>query len=241
MEKYTEFLDRINNFEKDNMEIINVLKNGYFYVNPQLTKKIDQNNHFSEFYGDTVVFDLEDSVKNTFVNIVNKLYETVPECFCEILIPDTFHLTLHDLSNAVTINEIAEETFENEIKLKKRLKSLKIDDEPIKMKAKNIFNMVNTSLVFGFFPADEKEYIKLMNLYETVDFIKKLTYPFTPHVTLGYYNINGFSEQSARKLELAVNEINKNKFQIELNPKKLIYQKFTNMNDYINIFNLIKT
>ena len=75
-----------------------------------------------------------------------------------------------------------------------------------------------------------------------IDDVKKLGYPLTPHITLGYYNVNGFSVTSARKLEAIVKELNttESEIQIELDTKELFYQKFVSMNEYINIFSLVK-
>ncbi|MEE0999317.1 MAG: hypothetical protein UIH41_06625, partial [Treponemataceae bacterium] len=57
-----------------------------------------------------------------------------------------------------------------------------------------------------------------------------------------YYNVNGFSVTSARKLEDIVKELNTTELeiQIELDTKELFYQKFVSMNEYINIFSLAK-
>ena len=106
------------------------------------------------------------------------------------------------------------------------------------MKSKYIFNMVNTSLVLGLYPADEDEYRGLMELYYIFDSVKELSYPLTPHITLAYYNINGFDLQAAEVLEDTVNRLNNNEFELELNVHYLYYQRFTSMNDYINIFPL---
>lgn len=79
-----------------------------------------------------------------------------------------------------------------------------------------------------------------MNLYSIFDNVKKLHYPFTPHITLAYYNINGFDFQAARNMEDTVNQLNNNgiKIDMELNINNLYYQKFKSMNDYIDIIKL---
>ncbi|MBQ1991986.1 MAG: hypothetical protein II233_04355 [Clostridia bacterium] len=81
-----------------------------------------------------------------------------------------------------------------------------------------------------------------MELYYLFDDVKKLDYPLTPHITLGYYNINGFDTTSARRLEDIVQELNTAEMQIELelDTKQLFYQKFVSMNDYINVVNMCK-
>lgn len=234
METYKEFLDRINSFEKSEID----LGDKYFKGSGSIALKVDENNGFKPFFGDTVVFNLDDNTKKTLAKIVDSIYAVVPECFCERLVQNTFHMTLHDLSNSPVLEDIAVELFHNEIKVLKQ--SEKIAMQKIKMKSKYIFNMVNTSLVMGLYPTDEEEYNKLMYLYYLFDDVKKLGYPLTPHITLGYYNVNGFSVESARKLENIVKELNAQEMEIEieLNTKELFYQKFVSMNDYINIFSM---
>lgn len=232
METYKEFLDRINSFEKSEMD----LGNDYFKGNPSIALKVNEDNSFRPFYGDTVVFDLDDATKQKLKKIVESISAVAPECFCESLVSSTFHMTLHDLSNSPVLKDVVSELFHNELKALEIAE--KITPHKIKMKSKYIFNMVNTSLVMGLYPADEEEYTKLMNLYYLFDDVKKLGYPLTPHITLGYYNVKGFSAESARKLENIVKELNANEMEIEieLDTKELFYQKFISMNDYINIF-----
>ncbi len=232
METYKEFLDRINSFEKSEID----LGNDYFKGNPSIALKVNEDNSFRPFYGDTVVFNLDDATKQKLKRIVDSINAVAPECFCESLVSNTFHMTLHDLSNSPMLEDVASEIFHNELKALKIAEN--ITPHKIKMKSKYIFNMVNTSLVMGLYPADEEEYTKLMNLYYLFDDVKKLGYPLTPHITLGYYNVKGFSADSARKLENIVKELNANEMEIEikLDTKELFYQKFISMNDYINIF-----
>lgn len=234
MESYREFLDRINSFEKKDVSFGDT----YFVGNPSIAQKVDVNNAFREFYGDTIVFNLDNETKEKLAEYVEKLYETTPECFCEKLISDTYHMTLHDLSNAPILENVATEIFDNELKVIELKKN--VDVAKIKMKSKCIFNMVNTSLVLGLYPVNEKEYEKLMKLYVLFNEVKELSYPLTPHITLAYYNVNGFSVESARKLEVVVAELNDCELEVELDVKDLYYQKFRSMNDYINIINLGK-
>lgn len=232
METYKEFLDRINSFEKSEID----LGNDYFKGNPSIALKVNEDNSFRQFYGDTVVFNLDDATKQKLKKLVDSINAAAPECFCESLVSNTFHMTLHDLSNSPVLENVASELFHNELKALEIAE--KVTQQKIRMKSKYIFNMVNTSLVMGLYPTDEEEYTKLMDLYYLFDDVKKLGYPLTPHITLGYYNVKGFSTESARKLENIVKELNANEMEIEieLDTKELFYQKFISMNDYINIF-----
>ncbi len=235
METYQDFLGRINSFEKKEINY----GNKFFKGNPSISQKVGKDNVFRNFYGDTIVFALDDIVKAKLTEYVELLYHTAPECFCERLVPHTFHVTLHDLSNAPVLRDVAEELFENELKVIEKMSEIqKQENVKIKMKSKYIFNMVDTSLVLGLYPANEDEYRRLMDLYLIFDSVKKLSYPFTPHITLAYYNVDGFDLQAARRLEAVVNMLNKNEIEIELDMNHLCYQKFKSMNEYIDIINL---
>ena len=234
METYQDFLTRINSFEKQCWSFAP----GDFTANLSLTKKVHPDNSFRPFYGDTVVFDLDDTTKERLLKWLDKLYAEAPECFCERLYADTFHMTLHDLCNSETLEEVAAELFANEQKVREKCTEMTVPAS-IKMKSKYIFNMVNTSLVLGLYPADEAEYKKLMELYYMFDDVKRLDYPLTPHITLAYYNVHGFSNTSAKKLEELVCQLNfaelENEMEIVLEAKDLYYQHFDSMNHYTNV------
>ena len=232
METYAEFSDRINSFQFKELK----LGDGDFTVNPSVLKKVDNSNKFNNFYGDTVVFDLDKNTKDIISNIVDELYKNTEECFCERLIPSTFHMTLHDLNNSSNLDEISADMIKTEAVIKDKLHYKPIQKHTITMQTGYIFNMVNTSIVLGLFPFNETEYNKLMKLYNYVDDIKALPYPLTPHITLAYYNRNGFSKENCKKLEKIVNKLNKSSFEIILSTDKLTYQNFTTMNNYKNIF-----
>ena len=235
METYNEFLNRINSFEKKKPEFGEVS----FIVNQSLAQKVDSTNKFRQFYGDTVVFGLDDDIKARLCDYVDILYSSVPQCFCERLVPHTFHMTLHDLSNSAVLGDVAEELFVNEIKVAEIMGEFKqFKGTEIRLKSKCIFNMVNTSLVLGLYPIDEINHRILTQMYSLLDGVKKLSYPLTPHITLAYYNVNGFEPCAAAALDDAVERINDTlDFCVTL--RDLYYQKFVSMNNYINIIKLL--
>lgn len=233
METYTEFLSRINSFEIKEVSF----GNGFFMGNPSIAHKVDIDNRFKPFYGDTIVFNLDEVFKQKLSYYVDRLYEEVPECFCERLASNTFHMTLHDLSNSPVLQEVAAEVFENELFIIEKSEAI-AKQQKIRMKSKCIFNMVDTSLVMGLYPVNEEEYNKLMKLYCIFDEVRELGYPLTPHITLAYYNVGGFDADLAGRLELIVREMNNDEIEIVLNTEKLYYQKFISMNEYVNVIKL---
>jgi 2'-5' RNA ligase len=233
MESYQVFLNRVSVFEK---EIIDLGKS-YFRGRPSLAYKIDKSNKIQDFFGDTIVFDLDTDIKRKISQTIDELYSTSPECFAERLSYETLHMTLHDLSNAPHLDDISDDMEKNMTEVIRRAPLVK--NMKIKMKTNFIFNMVNTSLVLGLIPINGDEYQKLMELHSLFDTVKRTEYPLTPHITLAYYNINGFDQASAKKLESKVNSLNRHiNIEIELDTNKLFYQRFTSMNKYKNTWNI---
>ena len=231
-ESYQEFLKRISVFEKQNLD----LGKNYFKGPTSLAYKIDKENRIKSFFGDTVVFELDEEIKDKINEIFSKIYDQASECFSERLKPNTMHMTLHDLSNSPEQSAVDAEMEENLKEIQSIVTLVKNDT--IKMRTNFIFNMVNTSLVIGLVPSDENEFNKLMDIYYLVDNIKPAKYHLTPHITLSYYNINGFSVESKNKLEEVVSNLNDDNFEITLCTEKLFYQRFYSMNDYHNILKL---
>lgn len=232
MEKYSDFLKRIN-YQQAELQIAQ----GDFVPNGRVCQKVNSDNSFKPFFGDTVVFNLGNRYKSQLAALTDELYKSSSECFCQKLAADTYHVTLHDLSASDSLDSVSSEVFYNEIKLISLLRKYPISSEKIKMKSNFIINMVNTSLVLTLIPEDAKEWDKLQELYSLIDQIKLCPYPFlTPHVTLAYFNFNGFNQESSEKLKAKVTEMNQQSIEITLHTKKLFYQKFVDMNSYSNIF-----
>jgi 2'-5' RNA ligase len=228
MERYGDFLGRVSAFEVAELD----LGKSYFRGRASLADKIDEENRLKAFFGDTVVFDLDEAVKNRISDLADRLYSHAGDCLAERLSGATLHMTLHDLSNGTNLSEIQGKMAENE----EKIRSTSLPSRTIKMKSTFVFNMVNTSLVLGLVPADEGEHIKLMELYDVFDEILEAKYPLTPHITLAYFTPSGFGDEAKARLEAAVNEINlDSQFEIILDTKKLHYQHFFSMNDYRNI------
>ena len=233
MEKYSDFLERIS-YQQAELQICD----GDFVADDRVYKKVNEDNSFRAFYGDTTVFTLNGKTRKKISEMIDVLYEHTPECFSQRLDEHTLHMTLHDLSSSDNLSEISEEMFENEIRLLRCLEKDPVKEQSIEMKTNYIVNMVDTSLIMALIPADKTEWHKLQKLYSLVDKVRVCPYPYlTPHITLAYFSHNGFTVQSAEKLREVVKELNSaEKFTVSLHTDKLFYQKFVDMEQYINIF-----
>lgn len=236
MENYTQFLNRINSIKKLNF----LIKDDSVITKESIFSKVNDQNKFRKFYGDTTVFDLNNNEKEKISDIIIQLYNNASECFCERRIIDTLHMTMHDLTSSNFKSEIEDEVKNNFVKLKSVLKETPILEQKIKMKTNFITNFEHVNLALVLCPINEDEYNKLMNIRSIIDKVKKLKYAFTPHVTLAYFNYNGFQVRELKKLLKIVEELNKKEdFEVELDTRKLIYQTFSDMNTYKNVYNLV--
>ena len=235
METFSDFVKRVSEFENENFSF----NTNEILDNQSLKFKVRTDNSFKEFYGDTVVFDLPSNIKLHIEKIVNDLYSNCSSLFAERLITNTFHMTLHDLNNNIDLDKVSSDCFISELKCYEIAKSKSIISDTINLKSNFIFNMVNTSLVMGLIPETEDDFYKLQKLYEHFESVKKLPYPFTPHITLGYFSYNNHKKEQIDILFDLIKKYNHDTLHFSINTKDLYYQKFTSMNNYHSIFNFL--
>ena len=240
MESYNEFLNRVNAFETPTFGIAQE----DFKPSDSVFQKVDSNNRFAHFFGDTVVFDLSVALKNLVSYLTHMLHSELPNCFCERLHDSTFHLTLHDLVNSPSREEVSEKMDSNLRRIVDTIIDNPIKKTTIDLRPVCVMNMVNTSVVLALQPVSEEDYNKIISVYEMFEEIVKLPYKFTPHITLAYYNRDGFSYSDVLKLKATVEKVNQ---MISVNPFKnqsfvttedLYYQRFNSMNYYISCLRL---
>ena len=235
IESYGSLLKRTA-YQQENL----LLDDGDFAPHKGMLEKVDPDNSFRPFYGDTTVFDLDDDIKKKVAAIQDVLYSQNPECFCARLAPSTIHMTLHDLDASVSQDEVFPAMMQNEAGLRRKCESLPIPAFTIRMRTNFVCDSVQKSLVLNVLPETPGDWAKLALLYEWVDEVRPLPpdRKLYPHITLAYYNHDGFSAESMSKLKKTVLELNQTGFAFTIDTAKLYYQHFTDMNSYENIFKI---
>ncbi len=93
--------------------------------------------------------------------------------------------------------------------------------------------MVNTSMVLGFEPADERNCQVLMELYELFQQVVWLDYPLTPHVTLAYFKPGMLGEEQICRLQDMIDSVNeRERIMADIYGSMLHYQTFSSMACY---------
>ena len=202
---------------------------GEFETNPNLLKKVNHDGKFLPFYGNTVVFLLEDRTKEMLSELQSQLYKAAGEMLSQPLQPDTFHMTLHDLVNGTEPTADLCREMEETKKQTESFLALWRAQPPLRMKATWLFNLVNTSTVLGLAPADEETAFRLDALYTAMESIVPLGYGLTPHITMAYFRPGRYFPEQLQSLRNALRPID---LQLELRMDQLAYQIFTDMNHY---------
>ncbi len=203
-----------------------------FFTNSNLTKKIDMDGASLPFVGNTVVYDLDDHTKAKLTALQDALYEKVAEILSQRLDPSTFHMTLHDLVNGRAEEYGIRTKMESIVPAVQQILSEWTCHEPIRMNTTWMFNMVNTSIVLGLKPADEKSFSRLDAMYCRLEEVLLLGYPLCPHITLAYFRPGQYSAQQMESLCESLRSVN---FEIELKAQNLMLQNFDHMNHYYAI------
>lgn len=202
---------------------------GGFTTNANLVKKVDASGKLLPFYGDAVVFLLDDESKRALKAVQDKLYAAAPDMLAEPLPEESFHLTAHDLANA------PENTPELQAKMaeaaEKTLPLVRdvLPKKPIQMKATWAFNMVGVSIVVSWEPADEESCAALDKLYTTLEQVVPLGYALCPHITLAYFRPGVYEREAVDRLRAALQPVD---LTLELKPENLVLQNFESMSDY---------
>lgn len=200
-----------------------------FLTNPNLCKKVDIKGQILPFYGNTVVFDLDEATKKVLLSLQEELYRKAGWMLAQKLDSETFHMTLHDLVNAPELtDDLQYRMQEAEVKAKAILESWK-EQPSLRMKATWLFNMVNTSIVLGLAPSDEESWYRLDEMYTELDSVVHLGYALTPHITMAYFKPGTYTQYDLNYLSQALHPVDLN---VELSFENLVYQEFSDMNHY---------
>ena len=205
---------------------------GDFVTNPNLLKKVSSDGRFLPYRGNTAVFLLSDSDHKKLEELQDGLYSVASELLAERLCPNTFHLTLHDLANGTPGQPCLDDRMQSvACQAQQLLRRLQIPGI-LRLRATWLFNMVNTSIVLGFAPADGETAHLLDDLYLAFEEIVPLGYAMTPHITLAYFRPGCYPQALLRPLSAALRPVEWNLY---LSLDHLVLQQFEDMDHYVTL------
>ena len=202
---------------------------GNLTTNPNLCKKVSRTGAFLPFYGNTIVFDLNDTAKVHLQKVQEELYCAAGWMLSQKLDPSTFHMTLHDLVNAPEMSDDLKTKMKKTEDQAKPILEQWQGQRPLVLNATWLFNMVNTSIVLGLRPADEDSWRRLDEMYLTLESVVPLGYALTPHITMAYFKPGTYSQYDLNCLRKALHPV---EMELKLSMDNLEYQTFVHMNAY---------
>jgi hypothetical protein len=216
---------------------ISSLRNEEWHLSRSLRLKVQEDGRYRPFCGDTVIFPLHSAEITNLEKLERQLHERIPESLAEPLVPEQMHLTLHDLSNGPSADDIGERLLSNERQCQRIFGELaahlanRPEDAHIRLVSALAFPCAGISVVLAFPPATEKDHRLIMNAYNLFDEVVYLDYWLRIHVTLAYFRPGIFDLERRAALEGWLQSAQP---QIELNLdlRQLQYCRFQNMNDY---------
>lgn len=228
LESLSAFWERTSAFMTDSLP-----HSGGLQTNGNLPLKVAADGKLEPFMGNTVVFPLPEQAKQEIGLIQRKLYQSCAPVLAEPLEEASFHITLHDLLSGKPAPELQDRMDRVRGPALNCIRQIAERGETVRLHSTALFNMVNTSMVLGFAPADEESCERLMAYYALLQEAVCLDYPLTPHVTAAYFRPGNIEAEMVEKLRAAVDEVNgQKKIEIELSAEAAEYQIFSDMNHY---------
>ena len=198
-----------------------------------LRRKADESGRLLPFQGCTTVFPLPEAARERVRAVQDGLYARCGTCLAQPLAADSFHITLHDLVSGPPSPALEAEIARVQPAALALVEALRRENAPISMTSTALFNMVNTSMVLGFAPADEESCAVLMEAYRRLQAAVPLNYPLTPHVTVAYFRPGWLDQGAVAQLQRAVDWVQAQPpISLTLSGGGLEYQIFSDMNHY---------
>lgn len=226
-----DFKKRVYGFESKSIYLD---ENNFFNTGGGLVKKIDESGRMRSFCGNTVVFLIKETTP--FAERVSYM-QSVLHTMCHNILAErlssrTLHMTLHDLMNGNPQELSKENTAELGERVKLILSKIKMQPFRIRLQTTWVFNMVNTSIVLGLEPCTQYDWDILTGIYDRIDDIYHLDYPYTPHITLAYFKPGSYCGDDMIKLDYTLKALSEEKLTVEFSEEDLVYQVFSDMNSY---------
>lgn len=227
-ESLSAFLERTAGFTADSLP-----HSGGLQTNGRLPLKAAADGRLEPYIGNTVVFPLPEQVRREIGLIQRRLYQSCAPALAEPLEQASFHITLHDLLSGKPDRELRERMDRVSASALDRIRQIRETGETVRLRSTALFNMVGSSMVLGFAPAEEESCKRLMTYYALLQEAVCLDYPLTPHVTVAYFRPGHIGAEMVERLRAVVDEVKGQKrIEIELCAETVEYQLFSDMNHY---------
>lgn len=215
-------------------------------ISHKLVEKITSEGTMKPFYGATTVYRMSERDRTACKAARDRLFERHSKQIAG-LAPDTYHLTVHALSNVYNVaNDNAlirrsmEETEPRVIAAFREIARL-YANRTIAMRALGISTAGKDIIGIKFVPASRNDYTLLIDLFDRMEAVYPLKELYVPHVSLGYHQIRHHTPEEVADLYETLRDINRDiDLTIELAVADMVYQHHYDMGDFRDVFDVRK-
>lgn len=211
-------------------------------VSEGLAAKIKEDGTMSDFYGYTTVIPLSASDRQRCEQAQQLLLERLPDRFVALL-PETFHLTIHALSNERNtsggVELVRQRMNRDQPQIEQTFREIaeRYAGRHIAMRALGVSTNTRDVVSIKYAPEAADDYALLIDLYERIRELSPERSMYSPHVSLCYFRLDGLQSSEIDLLYETMAEINRSiKLDIVLEVDQLVYQMHRHMNDFPAIF-----
>ncbi|MEW4371654.1 2'-5' RNA ligase family protein [Paenibacillus kandeliae] len=231
---YTQF---VKEKEREWQEQMNS-KPAQWTVSDGLSSKIKEDGTMNDFYGYTTVIPLREADQMRCQQAQQLLLDRLPHRLVQLL-PETFHLTIHALSNerntAGGVGKVQEQMSQHESQVKQVFREVaeRYAGRHINMRALGVSTNTRDVVSIKYVPEDSDDYALLMELHERIRELSPERGTYMPHVSLCYFRLDGLQPSDIDVLYQTMDEINRSiKLDIVLDVNRFVYQMHRHMNDF---------
>lgn len=213
-------------------------------VSPALHHKITEDGRMHAFYGATTVLKLNEEDKIKCRAVGERLFEGLPLPMVSIL-PETYHLTVHALSNPYNVPGGTTELVLADIARREETVAVlfrtvreEYGGEKIRMRALGPSTNGKDVVSLKFVPSQDRDAELLCDLFLRLESLLPLQKPYVPHVSLAYFLPRPYDAKQIAALYNRLRELDSDAFRFELtlDVMEMAYQRHSHMNDFRDIF-----
>jgi len=211
-------------------------------ISEGLADKVTADGRMNDFFGATTVIRLNETDLERCAELQGRLFEAHPGALVPIE-PDTFHLTIHALSNGYNVSKeterIRESIERHEPLVEKTFREVcgLYAGRTIAMRSFGIGTSGKDVVSIKFYPVSANDCTLLNDLFERLERVYPLGKPFVPHVSLGYFRLREYGAGETASLYATLERLNaEGPFDIRLSVDDFVYQHHYSMNDFRDVF-----
>ncbi|MFS0725462.1 hypothetical protein [Paenibacillus sp. 1P07SE] len=211
-------------------------------ISEGLHKKINPDGTMNDFYGATTVIKLSERDKARCRAMQQEVLALVPGMLVPVG-PDTFHFTIHALSNPYNVpggtnSAIQRDIIAREEAVIAELREIRAlhGDKRLRLRMLGASTAGNDVVSLKLAPADTPDESLLVELFRRIERVCPLGKRYTPHITLAYFKPQAYPQAHVDRLYEGLRALSRTVHEdLILDVRDLVYQHHYSMDDFRDV------